>query len=460
MPSGGKNTPAGQTVSTTSPFNALTMPFVQSGLDRASDLFKNNTPQYFPGATYQPLGELQTNSLNNIYNLANSDPIAGGAQRFDMGMLSGDYMNKNPAMPLFSGFAGENIGASNAGTNPLRYLSSGTPQLTNPGTQELGQLMSVNFGDARNPATPALSSYTSGSRVGKGNPYTDELVQSIMSRVVPSVQKGFIEGGTLGSPEAARSTAAGAMSAIAPSLFAQQQQEEANQMAAAEQVGRNYLTGAGLQGTEASNLGNIYQQGLNSEIQAANDLGLQAVAGRAEQRNAASGLSQAAETDMQQRLTALGYAPSTQQLPFYDQNQALTAGDRYQSEAQKSINDQVARWNYQQQLPYTQLDKYLAEIQGNTGTSSSVPFYQNPIANGLSTALGVGQVGNSLFGSGGLFGSGTSSGGGLFGSSGLLGGLFGGGGAALDAAGVAQTAAGLGAATGLDAGTLALIGLI
>ena len=78
------------------------------------------------------------------------------------------------------------------------------------------------------------------------------------------------------------------------------------------------------------------------------------------------------------------------------------------------------------------------------------------------TAQGLGGLiggANTLFGNNSLLGGSS----GLFGNSGLLGGLgglFGGGGAALDMAGVAQTAGGLGAATGLDAGTLALIGLI
>ncbi len=72
---------------------------------------------------------------------------------------------------------------------------------------------------------------------------------------------------------------------------------------------------------------------------------------------------------------------------------------------------------------------------------------------------GLGSLGSTLgiTGQGGLLGSGST---GLFGSSGLFGSLFGGGGAALDAAGVAQNAAGLGAATGLDAGTLSMLGLI
>jgi hypothetical protein len=75
------------------------------------------------------------------------------------------------------------------------------------------------------------------------------------------------------------------------------------------------------------------------------------------------------------------------------------------------------------------------------------------------TAQGIGgglSAANMLLGPNSLLGGKS----GLFGSGGL-GGLFGAGASVpLDIAGVAQDAAGLGAATGLDAGTLAMIGLI
>lgn len=91
---------------------------------------------------------------------------------------------------------------------------------------------------------------------------------------------------------------------------------------------------------------------------------------------------------------------------------------------------------------------------GISGTLGNLGF--NQTAQGLGGMIGGA---NSLLGSNSLLGGSS----GIFGGGGALGGLgslFGGGGAALDMAGVAQTGAGLGAATGLDLGTLAMIGLI
>jgi hypothetical protein len=485
---GGKNTPAGQTTVTTSPFNALSMPFVQAGALRAADLFQNNTPQFYPNSTVAPLNNIQTGALNNIAGLANSDPIAGPAQGFDTSLTSGALMGQNPAAGMFGSFAGTNIGLTNPGAYALQSLATGQQQAANPGMGQLRMLQNTNYGGVganpgsalvsnlaqtnagggANPGSPTLSTlaslnnpanpystYASGARVGKDNPYTDALVSSIMARVVPSIQQQFIQGGGLSSPEASRTTAAGAMSAIAPSLFAQQQQEEANQLqaggaigTAAQQLAGNYLTGAGLQGSlagtlgnlylggsglqgsEAANLGSLYQGGLNSQIQAASNLGTQAIAGQGLQQDAAKGLSQTYENDMANRLAGLAAAPQTQMLPFTAQQQGLNAGGVFQNQAQQQVNDQIARWNFQQGLPYQQLNTYLGQIGPLLGGSQSTPFFQNPIANALSTAMGVGTVGNGLFGSNGLFGGGA----GLFGGAGGAAADFGGGGAALGVA--------------------------
>jgi hypothetical protein len=123
---------------------------------------------------------------------------------------------------------------------------------------------------------------------------------------------------------------------------------------------------------------------------------------------------------------------------------------------QQQIDDQKARFYGNQQAPYDTLSAYLNNIgQPTTGTTQTQqPYFQNQASSLLSAGLGLTGLGRNL----GLFGSGSS--GGLGGLGGTLGSLFGGGGAALDVAGVAQSAAGLGAATGLDASTLMMMGLI
>jgi hypothetical protein len=98
-------------------------------------------------------------------------------------------------------------------------------------------------------------------------------------------------------------------------------------------------------------------------------------------------------------------------------------------------------------MQYMGLGQRASDISGNLGQMGF-----NQTAQGLGGAL---SGANMLFGNNGML-----RGGGGGGLGGLFGGLFGGGGPALDMAGVAQTGAGLSGATGLDFGTLALMGLI
>ncbi len=105
------------------------------------------------------------------------------------------------------------------------------------------------------------------------------------------------------------------------------------------------------------------------------------------------------------------------------------------------------------QLPQQQignLENYMSggrQASMDSGQLGQMGF--NQTAEGIGGAL---SGANMMFGRNGMFG-----GGGAFGG---LGDLFGGGGGALDMGGVAQNAAGLGAATGLDFETLLMLGLV
>jgi hypothetical protein len=248
------------------------------------------------------------------------DALPGIASNTSAGLLRGDWFKYNPAYATFGSLA-----------------SDASPE---------GQ---------------ALKSYMSGERLGgAGNPYTDALSQSVISRVVPGIQSKFISGGTLSSPEAARATAAGATSALAPLLFAQQQQEEQNQIAAAQQSGqRRQAAGTGLQTTWAG--------------------------------------------DTNDMLRALALAPATDAAAYAPYDRQLAAGGAHQQWQQQAINDAVARWNFGQELPYQKLNQYLGAVSGNYGGNSQLtqPYFAPPSASPLSQiGQGVGVL-SSLFG---LFG--------------------------------------------------------
>lgn len=215
---------------------------------------------------------------------------------------------------------------SNPADGYLRDIAAGGPN------QYAGINNLSNFAKdgAANPGQSALNSYSSGARLAAGNPYMDAVANSVKTRVQPQIQSQFINSGTLSSPEAARATAAGVASAIAPFAYGQYQQEEQNQIGAANSlnsqalqsrglqqgaandaanasIGVNTLRGnvgqglggmalqeRGLQNTAAGNLANSITAGQGLQYGAANNYGNQALQARGQQQTAASQLSDAA----------------------------------------------------------------------------------------------------------------------------------------------------------------------
>ncbi len=167
----------------------------------------------------------------------------------------------------------------------------------------------------------------------------------------------FISGGTLSSPEAARATAAGATGALAPLLFAQQQQEEQNQINATKQFGDLRLAASG-------------------------------------------GLSSAFTGGMNDMLRAIALSPDATKALYEPYDRQLQGGAAHQQWQQQAINDAVARWNFGQELPYNKLNQYIGAVTGNYGGNSQLtqPYFNPPGQSPLSTAGQAIGVASSLFG--------------------------------------------------------------
>lgn len=113
-------------------------------------------------------------------------------------------------------------------------------------------------------------------------------------------------------------------------------------------------------------------------------------------------------------------APSTQTMPYTDLSQAVQAGAGQQTLGQNTINDQIARYNYNQTLPYNLLNWYNGAVGGSYGNTSTLtsPYFTQPTGGfgaGLAGAAGGAGLGGSIFGPYG------AAGGGILG--GVLGGL-------------------------------------
>jgi hypothetical protein len=93
-------------------------------------------------------------------------------------------------------------------------------------------------------------------------------------------------------------------------------------------------------------------------------------------------------------LNALSAAPAYAQADYADIAQLDAVGRAREAMAQALINDQVARWNFEQQMPADKLRQYAALIQGNFGNTTSTT---QPYSAG-SGILGGAGAGSELFG--------------------------------------------------------------
>lgn len=148
------------------------------------------------------------------------------------------------------------------------------------------------------------------------------------------------------------------------------------------------------------------------------DSGLASAASSAAAANAAAGLAQqqynvnqgiqnqavgqASQNQIQnqqQQLQGAFYAPFVDQQRTSDMGTALNTAGMDQTNAQNQIDANVARWNYNQMLPWNQLGMYESAVTGtgNPGSTvssqSQVPYYSNTAANVASGISGLGSLG-------------------------------------------------------------------
>lgn len=155
------------------------------------------------------------------------------------------------------------------------------------------------------------------------------------------------------------------------------------------QAGR---TGSGShEGVLASRLGdlatNIYGQNYAQERQ--NQLGAQGTLGNL-------------------ALSGIGQLPGVQEAQYSDLNKLGQVGAAYEGQAQTQLQDALNRWNFQQETPWTNLQRYaqiLGGIGGAGGTQTATSSQPN---NTLGQLLGVGAgiaglaTGNPFLAMGGL----------------------------------------------------------
>lgn len=308
---GGKNKPSGSTTTTTSPWSSQ-QPYLESGFGEAERLYNENTPLYYPYDMVADQLPIQENAITGIESWAYDDNVLRQpAEKQTQAIVRGDYLRDNPAYDFY------------------------------------GDIWSGNSVES-----DALSPYLSGERLGEGNPYTTALTDSIRTSVVPDIKSDFIAGGSLNNPEAARATAAGVTTALAPYQFDQYQSDSENQLKAAELSGDLRLRGA-------------------------------------------QGQSGAYTAGMDDILAGLRLAPDIDMMDLTSWNALYNTGAAQQAQNQLETEADIDKWNWEQDLPYSQLNQFQSGIEGSYGGSSTYPYYTNRGA-GLLSGIGTGaSIGGS-----------------------------------------------------------------
>lgn len=102
------------------------------------------------------------------------------------------------------------------------------------------------------------------------------------------------------------------------------------------------------------------------------------------------------------QMQAMGFAPTLQSMDYNNLNHVLQAGGMQDQMNQAQLSDQVNRWNYNQNLPYQNLQRYQGLTGGNYGgtATTSQPYFQNKTAGALGGAMMGAQIGSLIPGIG------------------------------------------------------------
>jgi hypothetical protein len=95
------------------------------------------------------------------------------------------------------------------------------------------------------------------------------------------------------------------------------------------------------------------------------------------------------------QMQALSLAPSIANQDYFDLQQLQGVGAAREQQAGAQLQDEINRWNYQQNAPDEALRRYMTLVGGGTygGSSSGTqPIYSNNLASGLGAAAALASI--------------------------------------------------------------------
>lgn len=332
-------------------------PFLQFGFDEAKGQYQADTPQFFPNATYVTPSP-QTEAALNMQEAraTQGSALNQAAQNQIMSTLGGSYMptQGGNALSGYTTVSPPNPGGGGAaipGTGGiLNNPSIGGPSTGLPAPMQTGPGGTMtggpNLGPSNYGPTAGQSMPAQGANVSGGNPAYDAMVQKALRPMVDQFTQ-----------------------TVMPAI--------GNRFTAA---GRNNSGIAETAATKAA--ADTFMRGVGDTTAALAYPSYEAERGR--QFQAASLAPQLAMTD------------------YADIAQLGQVGALREGIAGQQLQDQMARWNFEQNLPDTKLRQYMTLVGGGQYGGSGVTT--SPITGANPWLAGAGLLGTAAGAAGSLFG--------------------------------------------------------
>ena len=358
-----------RTTTTTNQIDPMLKPYVEFGLGEAKRLYQDQGPSYFPGQTYVS----PTGTTLSALQLAENRATVG-----------------SPLLRQAQSALGMNINAINPGASQYSALYGNAN--TDPSQNFYRQLQGGEFGNEALAGTRATAAgdYLGGNQFFQGafNPAARAAQQSYYD-AIQNVASKASSAGRYGSG------AYGQLTDRAGGTFANALTDVAGKLAY-----QNYDAERARQEAAQGRLGGLSQQDLSNRLAGATALTQGGQQQYANQLAATQGLSGVSASDRAAQLSALQNAPSLAESDYGDIQRLLAVGQGREGYSQTALQDQINRYNYEQNLPQAKLQSFLSGVYGapSGGISTSTqPIYSNPGQQGLGNLLGIAGTGAQLF---------------------------------------------------------------
>lgn len=335
----GSSSQSGGTQTTRTEPPSYQLPALQAGLGYSAGLFNEGGPQQYGGNTIVPFAP-QTETA-----------LAGIEQRATQG---------SPVTQTAQNFVTQGLGAT-----PSSTFGSATNPYASP----------VDAGASGNPFASSANPFG-----GATNPYLDAAFEQAAMKSRGILDSEFARAGR--NISASAPARADMLTDLASKIYAPAYENERNRQLQYQ----GQLTGIGASGFE-----NAQNRQLQAGLQG-QQIGAQGF------ENAQSRALQDLMGQRSNQLGMLGYASPLAEQDYRDLSALRGVGAEVEGQTGRIIDDNVARWDFEQNRPGMALDQYLGRISGNMGNTQTINLpkqYSNRGAGALGGAMAGGQMFNN-----------------------------------------------------------------